>query len=354
MSAHLSTSNAMGRAERLAWIVGAVGVVGAAVGWALVPRDFAFAWLAATVAFSGWPLGSIALVLAHSLTGGHWGETARPALLIGVLATPLVALFALPVLIMLPTLYPWARAGELLNNGWYLNIVFFAIRGVFYLATWFVLAWLTLVGGPRLHRIAPPGVLLLAVTFTFASIDFTMSLEPKFASNIYGMLSSTGAGLLALAVAIILTAPGAAPRVRNDLGKLLLALTILWTYLDFMQLLIVWQADLVSQAPWYLHRAFGFWSWVMGAVALGHSAIPILLLFWPQVRKSGWALPWIAAWLVLWEVVRAWWTVLPAAPRQPGWVDLASLLAVGGIATGFVLWRARLRRLGGSREMSHA
>jgi hypothetical protein len=342
------------RAERWAWILGAVGIVGATVSWVFVPRAFAYAWLAALVAFSGWPLGSIALLLAHALTGGRWGDAARPALLVGAAATPLVVLFTIPVLFMLPTLYPWARAGAALDNGWYLSVVFFAIRGVFYIGVWLAFAMLAVTGAARAPGVASLGLLLLAVTFTFAAIDLTLSLEPKFSSNIYGMLAMTGAGLLALAVAIMAMAPGAAVQARGDLGKLLLALTILWTYLDFVQLLIVWQSDLVSQAPWYLKRISGFWGAIMGLVAVGHSVIPILLLFSPRIRRSAWALPGIAGWLVAMEVVRAWWTVEPEAPRLPGLVDLACLLAVGGIATGFALWRGRVQRVEAIPEASHA
>ena len=341
------------RAERWGWIAGAAGIIGAALGWVLVPRAFAFGWLAAFAAFSGWPLGSVALLLVHSLTGGRWGDAVRPALVLGALATPLVAIFAIPVIVALPTLYPWARAGVALDNGWYLNVAFYAVRGVIYLVVWIVAALVALGGGPRVARMAPVTLILLAVTFTFAALDTTMSLEPKFVSSVYGMVAMAGAGLLAVAVAIVIAAPTTTPAIRDDLGKLLAALTMLWTYLDFVQLLIVWQSDLVTQAPWYLKRAFGFWGWVMALVAVGHSAIPILLLVWPQVRKSARALAGVAALLVVMEVVRAWWTVLPEAPAQSALVDLACVLAVGGTGAGFALWRSRTRRVAGV-GMSHA
>jgi hypothetical protein len=344
-------SEAMTRAERWAWIAGAVGIVGGVVGWIVVPRDFAYAWLAAFVAFSPWPLGSTALLLAHSLTGGRWGEAARPALLLGAAATPLIAVLAVPVVLMLPTLYPWARAGAGFDNGWYLSVSFFAVRGVIYLAVWIGVALAAVAGGERAARIAPAGLLALAVTTTFAAIDATMSLEPEFTSSIYGMIAMTGAGLLAMAVACALSAAGASAKDRNDLGKLLLALTLLWTYLDFMQLLIVWQSDLVTQAPWYLKRRAGFWGGVMAAVAIGHSLVPILLLLWPQVRKKAVALAGVAVLLVAMTVVRAWWTVVPEEPRLPGVVDLACLLGVGGVGAGFALWRSRRVAVG---EIRHA
>ncbi len=38
----------------------------------------------------------------------------------------------------------------------------------------------------------------------------------------------------------------------EDLGKLMLALLVLWGYFVFMQFLIVWNSDLGSDAPWYV------------------------------------------------------------------------------------------------------
>src|SRR5262249_62345880 len=35
------------QAERVAWVVGGAGLVGAAIAWILAPREFSFAWLAA-------------------------------------------------------------------------------------------------------------------------------------------------------------------------------------------------------------------------------------------------------------------------------------------------------------------
>ena len=61
------------RAERLAWIVGGVGLVATVVGWIVAPSAFPHAWLAAVTVWMGWPLGCMGLLLIHALTGGRWG-----------------------------------------------------------------------------------------------------------------------------------------------------------------------------------------------------------------------------------------------------------------------------------------
>ncbi|MGI4939016.1 MAG: hypothetical protein ACRYHQ_00355 [Janthinobacterium lividum] len=320
------------------WLLAAVGVAAAALTLLLDLSGFAHGWLAAVVAWSAWPLGSLALLLAHALTGGRWGDALRPGLLAGVATLPLLPLLILPVLLTLPQLYPWVR--DAAPNGWYLNVPFFAGRGVAYLLVWLGLAWVVLSGRP-LEAVAAPGLLLLALTVTFASIDLTMSLQPRFVSSIYGMLSGAGAGVLALSAAILLA--GVPHPVRNDVAKLLFALVLLWAYLSFMQVVIVWQNDLAEQVPWYKLRTGGGWGWVMALVAIGHGVAPMAVLLSARARHSARALAWVAAVLVGMSVLRAMWTVLPESPGVlPLLSAIACLAAVGGLA-GAVALRHRGR-----------
>ena len=61
----------------------------------------------------------------------------------------------------------------------------------------------------------------------------------------------------------------------QSLGRLLLGLLVFWAYLDFMQVLIVWESDLAKEAPWYaaLERRLGI---VAGVVAAGIFCCPSL------------------------------------------------------------------------------
>lgn len=326
-------------AERRAWIVCAAGLAGAALAWLLAPAWFPHAWLAAVVAWSGWPLGSVALLLVHALTGGRWGDALRPGLLAGAATMPLLLPLILPVLLGLPALYPWAQPDAGLPNAWYLNVPFFALRGAVYLLVWLGLAWMVLAG--RAAQAAVPGLLLLAVTVTFAAIDLTMSLQPRFVSSIYGMLAGAGAAVLALSAAILLG--GVEEGVRNDVSKLLFALVLLWAYLNFMQVVIVWQNDLTEQVPWYRLRARGGWGWVMAAVALGHAVLPLAVLLSARARRSARALAGVALLLVAMAGLRAWWTVLPEAPGFPSALLAAAACLAGVCGAGAAM---ALRRVG--------
>jgi hypothetical protein len=324
--------------ERVAWITGTVGLALSGFGWVHDPHGFHAGWLAAVSLLSGWPIGAMALLLIHALTGGQWGDVLRPALLSAVCALPVLFLAVLPFAVGLPDLYPWARQDAHLANGFYLNVPFFAVRGAIYLGVWFGLGGLIL-RGRGLEQIAPAGLFVLAVATSFAAIDTTMSLDPGFASSIYGMLTAASMGLFALSLAVLMTTADSGS--CDDLGKLLLALVILWIYLDFMQVLIVWQSDLASEAPWYLDRSRGFWGVIGGVIVMGHFVLPMALLLSARMRRSRRVIASVAALLVAMEVLRIWWTVLPSLGLTVGWIDVACVAGVGGLAIGFALWAVR-------------
>ena len=127
-----------------ALVFGSIGLAGAMLGWLLDPGAFRDAWLAAITAWLGWPLGSVALLLVHGLTGGRWGEALRPALVAGVSTLPLLLPALVPFVITAPSLYPWLHAGYAAYNAFYLNPGFALARAVIYLVVWFGLAALTL------------------------------------------------------------------------------------------------------------------------------------------------------------------------------------------------------------------
>jgi hypothetical protein len=332
------------RVQRGAWWIGVIGLAVALLGWWIEPAVFPFAWLAALTLWVAWPLGCLALLFTHALTGGRWGETLRPHLMMGIATLPLLLPALVPLLCVAPQLYPWLRPvdADTLANRFYLNAPFSIGRGCVYLIVWFGLGALALRaerrGGPS-PVLAVIGLGLLGVTVTFASIDATMSLDPHFVSSAYGMMTAAEAGLLALAIAVLMAACDAAVAedALDDLGRLLQALLVLFVYLDFMQFLIIWQSDLPHEAAWYIVRSTSPWGLMAGIVALGHFLLPFFALMSPRLRCSRADLGAVAGILIAMEVLRAWWLVLPAGGRFIGWIDIAAMLMFGGLAAGVAL-----------------
>jgi hypothetical protein len=320
---------------RAAWIIGGAGLVASVIGAFLQPSAFAFGWLAALAVWVRWPLGCLALMLVHTLTGGRWGVAIRPWLLLGIGGLPLLLPAIVPVLALVSHLYPWAHHDAHLANAFYLNVPFAALRCALYLVVWLGVAALALWRlGPATAAI---GLILLGLTANFAAIDGLMSLDPGFNSSDFGMTFAAESVLFALSVSLFGAALTGPVADGDDLGRLLQSLLILWAYLDFMQLLIVWQSNLPKEAAWYVVRWSGLWGAVAGLIAIGHFLLPFLALLAPQLRRSRRGIIAITGLLIVMSVVRGWWLILPAGRHGIGWIDIAAMLAFGGISTGLAL-----------------
>jgi len=327
-------------AETTAWSVGLIGLVGAMTGWALAPQAFSYAWLITLVTWFGWPLGAMGLLLIHALTGGGWGFAIRSQLASGIRALLFAPLMLVPFAATAPRLYPWLRAdAPPLDNAAYLNGPFFTARGVVYLVIWLGLGWRIARVFRRddvefaLARLAPAGLTLLALSVTFASIDAEMSLDPRFTSSVFGLVAIAEMGLLALAVCVFAAALVAPPEPQalRELGRLLLALAILWAYLDFMQLLIIWQSDLPREARWYSVRWSGGWGALAALVAAAHFALPFFLLLSSRAQGSRAVMTGAPVLLMAGALLRSFWLIAPAADATLKFMPLIVVAALAGV-----------------------
>lgn len=342
-----------------ALLVGLLGLALSAAGWVADPARFFQAYLMAYAFWLAIPLGCLALALLQFLSGGVWGLVLRRVVESGAATLPLMLVLFLPLVFGLPTLYPWARPevvatdAVLQQKALYLNVPFFLVRTAVYFAAWLGLTFCLLrwsaeqdrTGDPRLlrklQRLAAGGLVLLGLTVSFAAIDWLMSLEPRWYSTAYPLMVATGALLsglaFAVAVAILLArrpplAAVVSPQVLNDLGSLLLAFLMLWTYIAYFQYLLVWTGNLAEEIPWYLRRLDGAWQALAFAVALGGFGLPFVLLVFRGLKRSARPLLAIAAFLLATRLLDTFWLVEPAFPDATlDWRDLAAVLGLGGL-----------------------
>jgi hypothetical protein len=334
-------------AWRWAAASGAVGAALWAIGWAVEPASRVLgAWLAAFVFWLGLPLGAVALTMIHDLVGGPWGITLRRPLAAIAATLPIFPLVIIPVLAGLAALYPWARPGasSASGNAWYLDPVFFVVRTAIYFAIWIVLMRVARRPLDDEYRVrsAAAGLILFALTVTFASFDWMSSLDPEFNSSAYGMMVGIGILTSGLAAAVLI----AARRVSDTqtlatCGNLVLTGVLLWTYIAFMQFLIVWEENLTDEIPWYTRRLAHGWQVLAVLVVIGHFVVPFLLLLWRRVKTSRLGLPLVCGLLLLAHLLDVWWLVLPdlMPAAGPGWSTPAATLAIGGAAIAFAMWR---------------
>ncbi|QYY28520.1 MULTISPECIES: hypothetical protein [Cupriavidus] len=273
-------------------------------------------------------LGGLVMVWIHNLSGGAWGEPLRAPLLDLSRHTWLLALLFVPVLAGTTVLYPWATDAALGIRRWpheiapanaafksmWLTPLAFVLRGVVVLVVWIVLAAMSRSARwTRSARFAAAALIVYGITVSIAAVDWIMSLMPLWYSSVFGLLLATGQACAGLALGTWVAARrGARPQVLQDLGNLLLTAVITWTYLAFMQYLIIWAEDLPHETGWYLVRRHGIWPLLAWALALGHFVLPMLALLSRRLKRSPARLATVAATLLVMHLLDACWLVLPS------------------------------------------
>jgi hypothetical protein len=297
------------------------------------PRSAAGGWLLGFTYVAAFPLGSLAWLMIHRLTGGRWGEALEPFLLPMAQTIPLLLILVVPILLTLPVLFAWTQgaSGHVTQSVHlvYLNIPSYAVRSLAALAGWSILAFI--VPGARGRAallIGGIGLVFYAVAVTFAAQDWLLAAEPPFISTSFGASVAFTQLLAALSLAAVF---GRRDREFPDLGGLMLVVTLGITYTDFMAVLVMWYGDVPSKIFWFVERIQQPWRALAIAVFIITSVVPIVLLMFARVRANRTALCCIGACSLTGLALYQAWLLAPAfGPATLGTASLA-LLAMTGI-----------------------
>jgi hypothetical protein len=192
------------------------------------------------------------------------------------------------------------------------------------------------------------------LAITFAGFDWLMSLDPLWASTIFGAYYFSGSFLAAMCLLTIATTWSRGGGLYGELvtldhfhnlGKLMLAFTAFWAYIAFSQFMLIWAANLPEENVWFLSRSIGAWKAVAGALILGHFVLPFVLLLSRRLKLRPRLLSALAAWQLLMHGVDLYWIVSGASgrPPQPHWTVFTAFAGMGGAAIALALFRARGR-----------
>jgi hypothetical protein len=340
------------------------------------PRQALLAYLVAFMYWLGLSIGGITLVMANHASGARWNVTMRRiGESMGAVVLPLALLF-LPLVLGAKHIWFWVdpqpslpkETLELLaHKRSYLNFTSFGLRALGYFALWSAIAWRVRAaslaqdadGDARhtlsMRRWSAPGLLLFVFTFTFASFDWLMSLQPTWYSTIFGLYVYAGAFLGSLAVQCLIvtglrssgTPLGQVISVdqQHNLGKLLLAFTAFWAYMAFSQYMLIWAGNLPEELIWIVTRSKGPWRPVGQLILFGQFLIPFFLLLSRDLKRSPPALAAVAVWVLVIHYVDLYWVVMPAADLARlglHWTHLTAFVGVGGVsvAAGAVVLRS--------------
>ncbi|MGF1449052.1 MAG: hypothetical protein ACFB20_06510 [Opitutales bacterium] len=394
----------------LALIVGIVGLVIAGAGLiyglsAADPRPLE-SWLLGFTFWFSTLVGTLMLIMMFYVFDAGWATVIRRQMEHILAAMPIVCASFLPVLVICLfssdiSLWKWLHPGvitypgtdELVKNdvlyqhkAGYLNTGFFLVRIVLYFAVMIFLAsklraWsFGMDTNPdpktyiRSRALSAAGIILTALTATFAAVDFYMSISYHWFSTMYGVWFFATSMRLGLAATIILCfflgyrghLKGLyKPAHEYYLGCLCLAFTIFWAYISFSQYFLIYNANIPEETFWYNVRELtetwetSAWYWFsIGGLVIGFFLVPFFYLLW-YPNKFGERLLFIAGWIAVFAIFDFYFNIIPgkkdldgASEQYPlGYkldgvlsgsivFDLAAIVGIGGLC----LW-ATLRSM---------
>lgn len=184
---------------------------------------------------------------------------------------------------------------------------FWMLRAFIYVGLWIFFSGLLVAVSRRQDKSGSIGASLLnkrfaglflvvyAISFSLASCDWLMLLEPMWFSTIWGVYNFAGMLQTTIAVIVIL---GILLRKRgplqgvftddhlHDLGKLLLGFSCFWMYIWFSQYMLIWYTNIPEETSYYMTRIHGPWAPLMVVNLVLNWVAPFLLLLPRPCKRS--------------------------------------------------------------------
>lgn len=270
------------------------------------------------------------------------------------------------------TLFEWTHpAGHGSGHGLgdktlFLNLPFFVGRMFFYIVSWWLLSRKvislsrdrstteSLSGVNRQVKWSVIFLIAFALTFSFASFDWVMALEPHFFSTIFGIYSFAGffvAGLAVLTLSVVLLDKfGYLGGVVNenhyhDLGKLIFGFSTFWAYIWLSQFLLIWYTNIPEESVYYLLRTTHDWDWLFYFSLFLNWVVPFFFLLPRNMKRS----PDVLVRVSIVLLIGRWFDLfILMAPKvfentkivgpSIGWIEVGTAL---GVAGAFILVSAK-------------
>jgi hypothetical protein len=278
------------------------------------------------------------------------------------------AVFAAGLFAGVPSLYHWAHHEAVLQDvvltrkAPYLNLTRMGISSAIAFAAWILIfGWILRnsraqdkSADPKLTRLnarlSAIFIMVFALTLSVSAFDFLMSLDPHWASTMWGvyifaMLMQAGMATIALSVVLVRRSGRLEGFVSDshvhDLGKFVFAFTVFYAYIAFSQFLLIWYANLPEETPFFLERFAHGWGPVSLALPLAKFFLPFLVLLPWKAKHTPAVLAPVCLWILGMTFLELWWIVMPNVSHHgPTMPWLEALVACGfvGVFLGAFGW----------------
>jgi hypothetical protein len=352
MTAYEGTDRLPIRAPLAFWILAILGGIALGAGLFLQPEHTWIDLFVVSNYLIGLGLSGLLLIALHYVTGARWSFPLRRVYEAMTAILPLAAIGLGAVLLCRPSLYSWAvspapiGSESPLRHLW-LNRPFFLIRSVVYLGLWLAFAAAVVRNSRRQDqqndaaptvrniRLSALFLVVFGVTVWLASYDWIMSLDPEWASTVFGVYSFSSLFLSGLAACILLVIwlrrNSSLQSVLtqdhlHDLGTLLFAFSSFWMYAWFCQYMLIWYVNLPDETIYLRQRQQGVWQGYLLLDLALNWAVPFVVLLFRSAKRS----PRILGIVALIVLAGRWVDLcVMAFPSQPAVAPTLGLIEAG-------------------------
>ena len=191
------------------------------------------------------------------------------------------------------------------NKIGYLNIPFFFIRAIIYIAGWVIYREITrrlslqqdenndISVHKKLFKFSAGFLVFFLVSESMMSWDWIMSIDPHWFSTLFGWYVFAGmfvSGITTIAlITIYLKSKNYLEFVNNshihDLAKFMFGVSIFWAYLWFSQFMLIWYSNIPEEVTYFITRIEDYNFLFFGMVVL-NLIFPLIVLMNSDFKKT--------------------------------------------------------------------
>lgn len=235
----------------------------------------------------------------------------------------------------------------------YLNIEWFAIRGLIFIAGWsvyrhfarkFSIAQDTAEGinyFKKSFKISAGFLVFFIYSQSVMSWDWIMSVDPHWFSTLFGwyVFSSmfvSGITVIAL-ITLYLKSRNYLPFVNHnhlhDLAKFMFGLSVFWTYLWFSQYMLIWYSNIPEEVTYFISRFNDYQLPFLGMVVLNF-VFPLLMLMNSDFKRVPWFIVMAGVIILFGHYIDIFVMIMPATVGDRWFIgipEISSILLFAGL-----------------------
>ncbi|MDR0534619.1 MAG: hypothetical protein LBH01_11775 [Verrucomicrobiales bacterium] len=303
------------------------------------PTRFAYSWMFSFLFYFFISAGALFWLFIHHMTDADWSVGVRRLLEnMAALFFPWLLLAAIPLFLLRSELFKWWDIAPGVDHvldakSGYLNHEFFIIRAVVFFLFFGLFSWklrsLSLqqdANGDvnlsvRMRQWSYAGAVLFAIFITLVAQDWLIGVSYRWYSTILGVYVWAASLLMAMSALVMavngLRSVGLLREVTSVehyhiMGKLMLAFTMFWSYVAFVQYMLYYYGNIPEETIFYQVRNANSWRIMSWALFIGGFILPFCCLLSRQNKRVPWRLTLIALWTLIIHAVEMYWFIMPA------------------------------------------